>query len=310
MSEDHSYSLKHYTNSRSKHVGNGDKGYDLAWLQSIASLLWSGSALLDCLHPVHRGPAHLYSLGLHHFATLAHTREIMRYKGPFAPTLQSVARPFFRETPGSRWSNDPAYYMRREAFYDSWIQDPLMIWCGLQQLKETKTINELLGYMFHVNPGFEGKRLAYNFRNLRFQNDDESLVPRTIEFRQHEGTVNIEAICMWTRVVCSLVEACRDNPYRAENAALKAVNATLGLGRYDAIDILRDIGLRTEADYYQPRLRLRDVGVVELVEPGQEQDPVQENHNKPGRASKTAKNAWAALKSIRGCYRARDDSDS
>lgn len=108
-------------------MGYGDEGFDLNWLQAISSVVWAGSSLLDCLHPEHRGPAHQYSLGLQYFAKLAHTREIMRYKRPTAPIFQSVVKPVFKDDPDEHWSNDPTYYMRREALYDSWVQDPLMI---------------------------------------------------------------------------------------------------------------------------------------------------------------------------------------
>lgn len=148
--------------------------------------------------------------------------------------------------------------------------------------------------MSHVQPGFEGKRLAYNFRNLRFQSQDDSLVPRTIEFRQHEGTVDLEAISTWVKVVCGIVVVSYQYPAQAERAALQAATATLGIGDYDAIDMLRDLGLNLRAGYYQRRLRERKVKHVDIYPPAQD-----ENRRMHRIASKITEQARSVYESVK-----------
>ena len=113
----------------------------------------------------------------------------------------------------------------------------------IQQAQSTAAI------VYQMSCKAEGHRrgFAYNMSNLR----DEEVMPKpTIEFRQHEGTIDMTAIAAWVGLVCGLVEACHWMSREDVEAVL-----TQGI-RNKAItiaDLLMELGLRDVADYYQKR---------------------------------------------------------
>lgn len=106
----------------------------------------------------------------------------------------------------------------------------------------------------------EGYRrgFAYNMSNMR----DEEVMPKpTIEFRQHEGTVDVEAIAAWVGLACGLVEVChRMSRQDAERILMEGIrNRSITI-----VELLNVLGLGDVAAYYSQR------GLYEHPQPLQE----------------------------------------
>ena len=97
----------------------------------------------------------------------------------------------------------------------------------------------------------EGKFRAYNLLNLR-----PSTAKKTFEFRQHEATIDADAITRWVELTCGLVQ----------KAHRFAVQDRLNVGEMDAyidrmnsipqlsiIEIAKSLGLEGVASYYEGR---------------------------------------------------------
>ncbi|KAM0795685.1 putative amidoligase enzyme-domain-containing protein [Usnea florida] len=105
------------------------------------------------------------------------------------------------------------------------------------------------------------KQHAYNFLNLQSSKDQTSKKQsskglKTIEFRQHEATINADAITRWVELTCGLVN----------KAHQIAVQGPLNVGEMDAyidrmnsiphlsiIEIAKSLGLEDVASYYEGR---------------------------------------------------------
>lgn len=104
--------------------------------------------------------------------------------------------------------------------------------------------------------GFGGRRPAVNIRNLR-----NGGVPgkKTIEFRQHAGTLDPERVQAWIQTVGGVVEWCRrvtDTEY-AELVEDSAEQQDQGdaYAPGTAVQLLKAIGLKEPADFYRKRLK-------------------------------------------------------
>lgn len=82
---------------------------------------------------------------------------------------------------------------------------------------------------------------AYNFTNLVYT------TLNTIEFRQHQGSLDPEAITHWAELACSLVRI----SYSNSDAVFRGlVEAHIGDSKYSIINLLLDLGLPRLARYY------------------------------------------------------------
>ena len=96
-----------------------------------------------------------------------------------------------------------------------------------------------------------GKYHAYNLFNLRC-----SVAPKTCEFRQHEATIDADAIIRWVELTCGLVEkahrfAVQDHLNVSEmDAYIDEMNS---IPQLSIIDIARSLGLEDVASYYEGR---------------------------------------------------------
>ncbi|TEY75123.1 hypothetical protein BOTCAL_0065g00250 [Botryotinia calthae] len=102
---------------------------------------------------------------------------------------------------------------------------------------------------------------AYNFVNLQPSHNVGS-IKRTIEFRQHEATLDTERITQWIRVCVGLVKASAVADPAVLDPYLRLLVQTKR-ERLRVWDILKESGLETPGLYYKTRmLRERPVGIV------------------------------------------------
>ena len=115
-----------------------------------------------------------------------------------------------------------------------------------RKIRNTETVGDLIDL---VQKGV--KQHAYNLLNLRSSDDIG-----TFEFRQHEATINADAITRWVELTCGLVN----------KAHRFAVQGHLNVGEMDAyidrmnsiphlsiIEIAKSLGLEDVASYYEGR---------------------------------------------------------
>ncbi|MCJ1464432.1 hypothetical protein MMC07_003045 [Pseudocyphellaria aurata] len=89
------------------------------------------------------------------------------------------------------------------------------------------------------------KYMAFNFLNL---NEDLPNPLRTIEFRQHRGTLDPDMIVNWASVVCVLVNQSHSNGEALGNLIEKHIDDA----EYTVANLLSDLNLPDQADYYFP----------------------------------------------------------
>jgi hypothetical protein len=180
------------------HVGNGQKGFHQTTVQNLASLLYSFEPVLSAIHPAHRQDQ-------------SHCRSLRRWAGIVSkhPSLHTnAARP--------RDISNPA---------------------AIHQILNTHSIDQLKETLKSWN----GDRLAYNFENLSeppsaelFNTEPCSKQPGsklTIEFRQHEGTLDFDRLQLWVQTVVGLVQQSH------------------GFDLYDFDDLLRTAALSAIPDF-------------------------------------------------------------
>lgn len=104
---------------------------------------------------------------------------------------------------------------------------------------------------------------AYNFVNLQSYYHIGS-VKRTIEFRQHEGTLDTERVKQWVQVCVGLVKASAAanstilDPYLRQLVGTKREKLRIG-------DILSELGLKTSGVYYRAQVPRERVPVRIVV---------------------------------------------
>jgi hypothetical protein len=122
----------------------------------------------------------------------------------------------------------------------------------LKRIFEETRLDELFRQMSEKDPY---GRDAYNTENLRFGMLGKEKV--TLEFRQHEGTLDGPRAVAWVQTVVGIFEFAADCD-KFEMAAFLIEHAALedGEGRvYEIEDLLRDIGLEEPAKFYSSRNR-------------------------------------------------------
>ncbi|ESZ93231.1 hypothetical protein SBOR_6387 [Sclerotinia borealis F-4128] len=103
---------------------------------------------------------------------------------------------------------------------------------------------------------------AYNFVNLQ-PNFNIGSIKRTIEFRQHEATLDTERVTQWIRVCVGLIKVSAAavptvlDPYLRLLVQTKREKLRVG-------DILKELGLEIEGDYYRAQVP-RERAAVRIV---------------------------------------------
>ena len=117
-------------------------------------------------------------------------------------------------------------------------QNPIDKILTIGSRKSTRSIINLMC----SNTDGDRRGFAYNMAGLI--TDDE---PPTIEFRQHEATMDFFAITAWVYLTCGLVEACHTTSGR--NMACLLSRGT-GENAYSFLDLLKVLGMEPIVEYY------------------------------------------------------------
>ena len=116
----------------------------------------------------------------------------------------------------------------------------------LSSIDRLETVEDLI-LQFHLTAGGDfDKNMAYNFFNLQ-----ECLTNplRTIEFRQHQGTLDPRSISSWVRVACNLVRLSYVDGAGIRNLIEKHIGDT----NYNVVDLFQDLKLPNLARFYASR---------------------------------------------------------
>lgn len=153
------------------HVGAGSSGFSFETLRNIAAIIWAFGPQLEELYALQRTKS-------------VHCKNLWSNT-----TLSNI----FQLKIGKDGANISPHLIH-----------------GLNMIKETKTVSDIIGA--EQNGGLLSKggqnSLAYKFNNL---SEGRSVTPktaeskRTIEFRQHEGSLDPEEIEQWVAVCVGIV---------------------------------------------------------------------------------------------------------
>ncbi|KAK8058351.1 hypothetical protein PG994_008799 [Apiospora phragmitis] len=272
------------------HVGRGARGFSFTELQGITALLYAAAPRLDQLHPVWCGPLTTWAPGPRPHSLMANLkrRDIKRAKReaqaahPYNPLLTTEVD--IEETGGYVSRLLTPYYRPQtmtgaHEMLQQWFGHQRANAFGVARIWQTQTLEELYDCLstVYLNPEEHSYhyRPAYNFRNLV----DEPVTKKTIEFRQHCGTMSPDAIANWISVATGLCSLCVNTPlheglspvlqklehldpnsatsWEMNNLPRKSTINTAPLlsGRrgdpYSIYDLLRDIGRAPQAEFYQ-----------------------------------------------------------
>lgn len=151
---------------------------------------------------------------------------------------------------------DPHRSIAIDGLLSTWVDDNQMGPCGARRLASVEDMDTLLHLVTSIRLG---QRLAYNFSNLRYQDNPNSYRPRTIEFRQHAGTTDAVEMTNWVRVCGNLVLFANNDDAKVVRVVRQAVEGSILLGSFDVLDLMRAIGAKTEAQWYARRFNMKAV---------------------------------------------------
>lgn len=113
-------------------------------------------------------------------------------------------------------------------------------------IDKLETVQDLIVRFHGTHDGDYNKYMAYNFFNLH-QSFPEPL--RTIEFRQHRGTLDPKLITNWIMVACSLVNI----SYAAKGGLRELIDSLHVYNpKYTVINLFEDLQLWEQAEFYAP----------------------------------------------------------
>jgi len=107
---------------------------------------------------------------------------------------------------------------------------------------------------------------AYKLENLLDGKEGKAGTKKTVEFRQHEGTLNGERVVAWARAVVALVDFARNVDTAAITALLiqeLAVQETKPEGGLNLVELLELIGERKTAEFYRGWVRENRAAILE-----------------------------------------------
>ncbi|KAK0746198.1 hypothetical protein B0T18DRAFT_464931 [Schizothecium vesticola] len=245
--------------------------YDLRTLKRAAMLFWAADPSLAALHPPERQHSY-YSHMLRVDSRLA------KAAGPeYKPTSPSVRVPHppllqtstldagrerlpilrsYKPAPGTRFrynlnGDRPIRDFDMDAVANQTIMDGVAK--ILHRARSRRRLAGMMGSTGHV-------RTNYNFVAYQdFVPNPGYQIRRTVEFREAAGSVDADWIVTWARICTGIFSFCRNSDeatFRrvlvrlaaAEQAALDGLEP-----EYDAVDLLRDLGLFAEAVFVEQR---------------------------------------------------------
>ncbi|KAG6994052.1 hypothetical protein G7Y79_00047g082780 [Physcia stellaris] len=115
---------------------------------------------------------------------------------------------------------------------------------NILMLLSLKSTHSLITHM-SSNPDGDRRGFAYNMVGLIVDGE-----PPTIEFRQHEATLDFVAVTAWTSLACSLIEICI--AMRSDDFSGLLSQAVDGKA-YNIIELLVALGLTPFAEYYSQK---------------------------------------------------------
>jgi len=123
---------------------------------------------------------------------------------------------------------------------------PLLLAEQIDRIFECNTGDQVIGLVNDECPSYGS---AYNFWNLLSQHSGSS--KRTIEFRQHEGTLDPRRVENWIKVCVGLVEFALKTDSDCMGNFLRLV---IDEEDYTVVDMLITIGLQRQAVFYERSL--------------------------------------------------------
>ena len=118
----------------------------------------------------------------------------------------------------------------------------------LSIIERLETVENLVT-QFHLTEDGVNKYMAYNFLNLQSSLDSAAEPLRTIEFRQHRGTLDPNLITNWVTVVCGLIK----ESYTDKGNIREIIESSrLQNSKYPVCSLLEDLQLGKQAKFYAP----------------------------------------------------------
>ena len=170
------------------------------------------------------------SCGLHVHVGNCHKGYPLRTLKNFAMLVTSFERQFSSLHPFGRINN---HYVRpvSESF------PPMMsVWDKLLKIESCRTVEQII-----QNFNYDNKWTAYGFLTLL----NPSL--RTVEFRQHSGTLDKDAITHWANLSANLIKLAHSASHSGFYNIIKAHALD---DNYNIINLLNDLKLTELAEYY------------------------------------------------------------
>ena len=170
------------------------------------------------------------SCGLHVHVGNCHKGYPLRTLKNFAMLVTSFERQFSSLHPFDRINN---HYVRpvSESF------PPMMsVWDKLLKIESCRTVEQII-----QNFNYDNKWTAYGFLTLL----NPSL--RTVEFRQHSGTLDKDAITHWANLSTNLIKLAHSASHSGFYNIIKAHALD---DNYNIINLLNDLKLTELAEYY------------------------------------------------------------
>ncbi|KAI0124318.1 putative amidoligase enzyme-domain-containing protein [Xylariales sp. AK1849] len=206
--------LSNHSSMLHVHVGRGIGGYSMNDLRMISSVLFAAAPRLDQLHPIHCGPLTEWAPGMRTLSMMANLSEktaqeaVEKRKGP--ETINPSDMPANADQKVMTLVDD-----ERLSRFSSPYHDQAR---SLHTYSSTNGKDTSIETVWADPEAYEAHyRSAYNFRNLMAY----PVTKKTIEYRQHVGTMSAVAIENWIRVTAGIIDFCVHAPF------LSAINPVL-----------------------------------------------------------------------------------
>ncbi|KAE9373685.1 hypothetical protein N431DRAFT_338312 [Stipitochalara longipes BDJ] len=95
------------------------------------------------------------------------------------------------------------------------------------------------------------KNMKYNALNLLYLCQGDLEAKRTVEFRQHEGTMDPERIVQWTKTVVGIVNFVHAE---GQTSLVELLRRGVEEGNWSVVELLRYMRLDEQAEFYSRRL--------------------------------------------------------
>ena len=223
------------------HVGKEANGFPITVLRNFMSTIFTFEDRIEKIHPKHRVEDNHYALPLRTNSILA---ERLNAQGGL---VQGESKTQLGLELLLKAGDEKA--------------DPLAL------VNNARTRDVLLDLV--DAPSGQG-RLAYNLRSLKFS----TWMPNkkeTIEFRQHESTVEAERVLHWIKLCVSLVEFARTIPFQVLEPFLQA-HIDDSAEDFSIVQLLKAIGLPSQMLFYGMSLPQQDVQPEEQNQQQQEKE--------------------------------------